>query len=101
MGEDYEKLSKEELIEKLKGKDRQIVEMDNRFAEIKCDYEKIRQEKNDLLFENMTTKQNKEECERLKETIVAMATYTYPGIANLDKTMKQISADLRILNKRR
>ena len=96
MGEDYEKLSK-----KLKGKDRQIVEMDNRFAEIKCDYEKIRQEKNDLLFENMTTKQNKEECERLKETIVAMATYTYPGIANLDKTMKQISADLRILNKRR
>ena len=101
MGEDYEKLSKEELIEKLKGKDRQIVEMDNRFAEIKCDYEKIRQEKNDLLFENMTTKQNKEECERLKETIVAMAPYTYPGIANLDKTMKQISADLRILNKRR
>ena len=101
MGEDYEKLSKEELIEKLKGKDRQIVEMDNRFAEIKCDYEKIRQEKNDLLFENMTTKQNKEECERLKETIVAMATYTYPGIANLDKTMKQISADLRMLNKRR
>lgn len=101
MGEDYEKLSKEELIEKLKGKDRQIVEMDKRFAEIKCDYEKIRQEKNDLLLENMTTKQNKEECERLKETIVAMATYTYPGIANLDKTMRQISADLRMLNKRR
>ena len=101
MGEDYEKLSKEELIEKLKGKDRQIVEMDKMIAEMKCDYEKIIQEKNDLLFENMTTKKDKEECERLKETIVAMATYTYPGIANLDKTMKQISADLRMLNKRR
>lgn len=101
MGEDYEKLSKEELIEKLKGKDRQIVEMDKMIAEMKCDYEKIIQEKNDLLFENMTTKQDKEECERLKETIVAMAKYTYPGIANLDKTMRQISADLRMLNKRR
>ena len=101
MGEDYEKLSKEELIEKLKGKDRQIVEMDKIIAKIKCDYEKIKEEKSELLLENMAAKQSKEECERLKETIIAMATYTYPGIANLDKIIKSIDAELRTINKRR
>ena len=101
MGEDYEKLSKEELIEKLKGKDRQIIEMDKMIAEMKCDYERIIQEKNDLLFESMTTEQDKEECERLKETIVAMATYTYPGIANLDKTIRNIDHNLNRIRKDR
>ena len=101
MGEDYEKLSKEELIEKLKGKDRQIVEMDKRFAEMRHDYEKALKDQEEIIFNSRNAEKQETENKMLKDTIVAMATYTYPGIANLDKTIKSIDAELRKINRRR
>ena len=101
MGEDYEKLSKEELIEKLKGKDRQIVEMDKRFAEMRHDYEKALKDQEEIIFNSRNAEKQETENRMLKETIVAMATYTYPGIANLNKIIRDIDHNLNRIRKDR
>ena len=100
MGEDYEKLSKEELIEKLKGKDRQIVEMDKRFAEMRLDYEKALKDQEEIVFNSMNAQKQEDENKRLKNTIVTMATHLFEGTENYNQVLKNIEAELRSLRRR-
>ena len=101
MGEDYYSMSREELIEKLKSKDGQIKEMSN-------EIDNIRQKNNDLekaYWDNRKETQElrniKIENDSLKDAIVAMAMYCFPGISNIDKNIIDIKEYLRNISKGR
>ncbi len=101
MGEDYYSMSREELIEKLKSKDGQIKEMSN-------EIDNLRQKNNDLekaYWDNRKETQElrniKFENDSLKDAIVAMAMYCFPGISNIDKNIIDIKEYLRNISKGR
>lgn len=101
MGEDYYSMSREELIEKLKSKDEQIKEMTNQltaeqkqYIDLENDFRKYRKETQELRniqFENNS----------LKDAIVAMAMYCFPGISNIDRNILDIKENLRNISKGR
>lgn len=106
MEENYLDLSKEELIEKLKSKDEQITEMTEKYECLKADATKEIEKAKNMRFETFQNLQNevksyKFENEHLKNTIVAMAMYTYPGIHSFDKSVKEINESLKIISKGR
>jgi hypothetical protein len=102
--ENYNQLSKEELIEKLKRKDEQISEMSKRYEAMKSDFEKeIEKQKDEIReykYKTMDTRGYEAENKCLKNTIVAMAMYTYPGINTFDKTIREINDSLKIIWKK-
>lgn len=101
MGEDYYSMNREELIEKLKSKDEQIKEMTNQltaeqkqYIDLENDFRKYRKETQELRniqFENNS----------LKDAIVAMAMYCFPGISNIDRNILDIKENLRNISKGR
>ena len=108
MGEDYYSMNREELIEKLKSKDEQITQMSKKYDCLKADATNEIEEAKAMRFEEFARVKReselsglKAENELLKDTIVAMATYTYPGVANFDKTFKSINHNLEMLRKGR
>lgn len=101
MGEDYYSMSREKLIEKLKSKDGQIKEMSN-------EIDNLRQKNNDLekaYWDNRKETQElrniKFENDSLKNAIVAMAMYCFPGISNIDKNIIDIKESLKNISKGR
>lgn len=101
MEENYYSMNREELIEKLKSKDEQIKEMTNQltaeqkqYIDLENDFRKYRKETQELRniqFENNS----------LKEAIVAMAMYCFPGISNIDRNILDIKENLRNISKGR
>lgn len=115
MGEDYYSLNRDELIEKLKSKDEQITQMSVNFDKWKDDFKNMfEKEQSDIhyrysqLEKEFAEYKNKTqglrglefENEHLKESIVAMAMYCFPGIANMDKKITDINEHLKFLEKR-
>lgn len=101
MGEDYYSMNREELIEKLKSKDGQIKEMLN-------EIDSLRQKNNDTekaYWDNRKETQELRNIEiennSLKEAIVAMAMYCFPGISNIDRNILDIKENLRNISKGR
>lgn len=101
MGEDYYSMNREELIEKLKSKDGQIKEMSN-------EIDNLRQKNNDTekaYWDNRKETQELRNIEiennSLKEAIVAMAMYCFPGISNIDRNILDIKENLRNISKGR
>lgn len=101
MEENYYSMNREELIEKLKSKDEQIKEMTNQltaeqkqYIDLENDFRKYRKETQELRniqFENNS----------LKDAIVAMAMYCFPGISNIDRNILDIKENLRNISKGR
>lgn len=118
MGEDYYSINREELIEKLKSRDEQITEMSKKYDCLKAEttkeienaktmrfeeFERLKQENEEYkkIYYNNELSEVKAENELLKDTIVAMATYIYPGIANFDKIFRNINRNLEMIRKGR
>lgn len=114
MGEDYSSLERDELIEKLKSKDEQITQMSTQFDKWKDDFKKMfekeqagLQYKCSQLEKEFAEYKNKTqslrglefENEHLKESIIAMAMYCFPGIANVDKKITDINEHLKFIEK--
>lgn len=116
MGEDYYSMNREELIEKLKSKDEQIKGMTDQYEKWKNDFKymfekELTEQKNKYTaLENDFKKYKREteelrtinfENEHLKDAIVAMAMYCFPGISNIDKNIIDIKEYLRNISKGR
>lgn len=121
MEEDYIKLSKEELIEKLKSKDEQITEMTKKYDCLKADAEKeIEKAQNMRLESFMQLRKENEELKNiydreiniqkeryemqikgLKETIVQMATSSYNAQESFFHTIRNIDKKLDMITTRR
>lgn len=105
MEKDYYSMNREELIEKLKSKDEQITDLKEKYNCLKADtakeFDKLKQENENFKrsYYNSELSGLKAENELFKNTIVAMATYTYPGISNFDKTFRNINHNLEMIRK--
>lgn len=118
MGEDYYSMNREELIERLKIKDGQITDLKEKYNCLKADtakeidkaqnmraeaFAKLKQENEEYKksYYNSELSGLKAENELFRDTIVAMATYTYPGISNFDKIFRHINHSLEMITKGR
>lgn len=112
MGEDYTKLSKEELIEKLKSKDKQIAEMSKKYDamqhELINEIDNLKQKNNDIEKAYWNYRKETQEIRNLefennslKDTIIAMAMYCFPGVAHIDRNIIDIKTMLKNINKGR
>ena len=105
MEKDYYSMNREELIEKLKSKDEQITDLKEKYNCLKADtakeFNKLKQENENFKrsYYNSELSGLKAENELFKDTIVAMATYTYPGISNFDKIFRNINHNLEMIRK--
>lgn len=121
MGEDYYSLNRDELIEKLKSKDKQITEMTEKYNCLKADTTKEIEKAQNMRFEtfqelkkengelkNIYDRELKSQQERyemqingLKETIVLMATSSYNAQESFFHTIRNIDKKLDMINIRR
>ena len=105
MEKDYYLMNREKLIEELKRKDEQITELKEKYNCLKADttkeFDKLKQENDKFKrsWYNSELSGLKAENELFKNTIVAMATYAYPGIANFDKIFRNIDHNLEMIRK--
>lgn len=105
MKKDYYLTNQEELIEELKRKNEQITELKEKYNCLKADtakeFDKLKQENEKFKrsYYNSELSGLKAENELLKNTIVAMATYAYPGIADFDKIFRSINHNLEMIRK--
>lgn len=118
--ENYEKLSKEELIVKLEEKDQKIEEMKRDFERVKINMQKDIDNAKNIRFEefqelkkenqNLKNKDKLYEFERksiknqsesqikgLKETIVMMATASYNAQESFFQTLRNIDKKLNLI----
>lgn len=112
MEENYTNLSKEELIERLKSKDEQITEMSKKYDamqyELINEIDNLKQKNNELeksywnyRKETQELRNYKLENDSLKDTIIAMATYCFPGVAHIDRNIIDIKEILKNISKGR
>ena len=68
---------------------------------IPAEFDKLKQENDNFKrsYYNSELSGLKAENELFKDTIVAMATYTYPGISNFDKIFRNINHNLEMIRK--
>lgn len=116
MEKDYYSMNREELIEKLKMKDEQITDLKERYNCLKADtakeidkaqnmraeaFAKLKQENEEFKrsYYNSELSGLKAENDLFKDTIVAMATYAYPGISNFDKIFRNINHNLEMIRR--
>lgn len=118
--ENYEKLSKEELIGKLEEKDKKIEEMKCDFERVKVnmqkdidnakkirfeEFQELKKENQNLKNENKLYEfeiksiknQNEAAIKGLKETIVMMATASYNAQESFFQTLKNIDKKLNLI----
>ena len=109
MGEDYYSMNREELIEKIKEMtakydkwkddfkcmyEKEMTEQHKQYEELKNNFEKYK-------IETQGIQNIKFENKSLKDAIVAMAMYCFPGISNIDRNILDIKENLRNISKGR
>lgn len=104
MKENYNDLSKEELIEKLKSKDEQITEMEKRYNNLKADVTEEIEKAKLIRFQEFEELKNKNDLNNatiseLKETIVLMSIRSFGSQESMFNIFRGIDKKLDILNK--
>lgn len=104
MGEDYYSMNREELIERLKRKDKQITEMTEKYECLKADMQKEIENSKLIRFQEFEELKNKNDLNNatireLKETIVLMSVRTFGSQESMFGLFKNIDKNLNILNK--
>lgn len=104
MGENYLDLSKEELIEKLKSKDKQITEMTEKYECLKADMQKEIENSKLIRFQEFEDLKNKNDLNNatiseLKETIVLMSVRAFGSQESMFNLFRDIDKKLDMLNK--
>lgn len=104
MEESYTNLSKEELIEKLKSKDKQITEMSCKFDRMKAEMQKEIENSKFIRFQEFEKLKNENDLNdatisELKETIVLMSIRAFGSQESMFNLFRNIDKNLDILNK--